>query len=161
MERKKTVLFFTVAFLLFALDVVCTYTTFAVRGVPIEFEVNQTFRDWVIRDGWLVSIGKFTLLKTLLFALAGWMIFRTRSRIAAFILAQCIVSNHLVAISSHPTLWWMDNREYRSLLLKLIAGISLVLTFYGIRYLRGRSQSQRSILSQELATAAAESTALS
>ena len=122
MLSKKTILFFATAFFLFAVDVGCTYTTFAVRGVPIEYEVNQVFRDWVIRDGWLMSIGKFTILKTLLFALAGWAIFRTRSRIAAFILAQCIVSNHLVAISSHPTLWWMDDLEYRSLLLKGIAG---------------------------------------
>ena len=136
MLNKRTRLYFATAFLLFAVDLGCTYTTFAVRGVPIEFEANQVFRDWVIRDGWLLSIGKFTLLKTLLFAVAGWTIFRTRSRIAAFILAQCIVSNHLVAISSHPTLWWMDNLEYRSLLLKGIAGVSMVLTFYGIRFLR-------------------------
>jgi hypothetical protein len=136
MSSKKTFLFFVTAFILFALDLGCTYTTFAVRGVPIEYEVNQVFRDWVIRDGWLMSIGKFTILKTLLFALAGWAIFRTRSRIAAFILAQCIVSNHLVAISSHPTLWWMDDLEYRSLLLKGIAGMSMILTFYGIRFLR-------------------------
>ena len=136
MLNKKTILYFTTAFLLFAVDVGCTYTTFAVRGVPIEFEVNQVFRDWVIRDGWLLSIGKFTILKTLLFAVAGWTIFRTRSQVAAFILAQCIVSNHLVAISSHPMLWWMDNLEYRSLLLKGIAGVSMVLTFYGIRFLR-------------------------
>lgn len=136
MLNKRTLLYFATAFLLFAVDLGCTYTTFAVRGVPIEFEANQVFRDWVIRDGWLLSIGKFTLLKTLLFAVAGWTIFRTRSRIAAFILAQCIVSNHLVAISSHPTLWWMDNLESRSLLLKGIAGVSMVLTFYGIRFLR-------------------------
>jgi hypothetical protein len=88
--NRKTVLYFATAFLLFAVDVGCTYTTFAVRGVPIEFEVNQVFRDWVIRDGWLLSIGKFTILKTLLFALAGWAIFRTQSRIAAFVLAQCM-----------------------------------------------------------------------
>jgi hypothetical protein len=136
MSNRKTILYFATAFLLFAVDVGCTYTTFAVRGVPIELEVNQVFRDWVIRDGWLLSIGKFTILKTLLFAVAGWAIFRTRSRFAAFILAQCIVSNHLVAISSHPTLWWMDNLEYRSLLLKGVAGVSMVLTFYGIRFLR-------------------------
>jgi hypothetical protein len=138
MFNKKTILYFATAFLLFAVDVGCTYTTFVVRGVPIEFEVNQVFRDWVIRDGWLLSIGKFTILKALLFAVAGWVIFRTRSRIGAFILAQCIVSNHLVAISSHPTLWWMDNLEYRSLLLKGIAGASMVLTFYGIRFLRSK-----------------------
>jgi len=138
MFNRKTILYFATAFLLFAVDVGCTYTTFAVRGVPIEFEVNQVFRDWVIRDGWLLSIGKFTILKTLLFALAGWAIFRTQSRIAAFVLAQCIVSNHLVAISSHPTLWWMDNLEYRSLLLKGVAGVSMVLTFYGIRFLRAK-----------------------
>ena len=138
MFNNKTVLYFVTAFLLFAVDLGCTYTTFAVRGVPIELEVNQVFRDWVIRDGWLLSIGKFTILKTLLFSVAGWSIFRTRSRIAAFILAQCIVSNHLVAISSHPTLWWMDNLEYRSLLLKGIAGASMVLTFYGIRFLRSQ-----------------------
>jgi len=136
--NKKTILYFATAFLLFAADVGCTYTTFAVRGVPIEFEVNQVFRDWVIRDGWLLSIGKFTILKSLLFAVAGWAIFRTRSRIAAFILAQSFVSNHLVAISSHPTLWWMDNLQYRSLLLKGIAGVSMVATFYGIRFLRAK-----------------------
>lgn len=138
MLNKKAILYFATAFFLFALDLGCTYTTFAVRGVPIEFEVNLVFRDWVIQDGWLLSIGKFTILKTLLFALAGWTIFRTRSRIAAFILAQCIVSNHLVAISSHPTLWWMDNLEYRSLLLKGVAAASMVLTFYGIRFLRAK-----------------------
>ena len=138
MFNRKTILYFASAFLLFTVDVGCTYTSFAVRGVPIEFEVNQVFRDWVIRDGWLLSIGKFTILKTLLFAVAGWAIFRTRSRIAAFDLAQCILSNHLVAISSHPTLWWMDNLEYRSLLLKGIAGVSMVLTFYGIRFLRSK-----------------------
>ena len=136
MLNKKTILYFATAFLLFAVDVGCTYTTFAVRGVPIEFEVNQVFRDWVVRDGWLLSIGKFTILKAFLFAVAGWTIFRTRSRIVAFILAQCIVSNHLVAISSHPTLWWMDNLEYRSLLLKGVAGLSMVVTFYGLRFLR-------------------------
>ena len=141
MLTRKTILYFATAFLLFAVDVGCTYTTFAVRGVPIEFEVNQVFRDWVIRDGWLLSIGKFTILKTLLFAVAGWAIFRTRSRIAAFVLAQCIVSNHLVAISSHPTLWWMDNLEYRSLLLKGVAGVSMVLTFCGIRFLRSKPSS--------------------
>lgn len=138
MERRKTVLFFVVAFLLFAVDVGCTYNTFAVRGVPIEFEVNQLFRDWVVQDGWLISIGKFAVLKSLLFALAGWMIFKTRSRVGAFVLAQCIVSNHVVAISSHPTLWWMVDHQARSWLLKLIAGVSLVLTFYAIRYLRAR-----------------------
>src|SRR5688572_15781697 len=89
----------------------------------------------------MMSIGKLTIRKPLLFAIAGWTIFRTRSRIAAFILAQCIVSNHLVAISSHPTLWWMDNLEYRSLLLKGIAGVSMVLTFYGIRFLRAKPRS--------------------
>jgi len=136
--NRKAILYFATAFLLFAVDVGCTYTTFAVRGVPIQFEVNQVFRDWVIRDGWLLSIGKFTILKTLLFGVAGLAIFRTRSRIAAFILAQCIVSNHLVAISSHPTLWWMDNLEYRSLLLKGVTGVSMVLTFYGIRFLRAK-----------------------
>ncbi len=68
MLSKKTILYFVTAFFLFAVDVGCTYTTFAVRGVPIEYEVNQVFRDWVIRDGWLMSIGKFTILKTLLFA---------------------------------------------------------------------------------------------
>lgn len=138
----KIALFFLTAFLLFAVDLGCTYTTFAVMGVPIEFEVNKVFRDWVVRDGWLVSIGKFTVLKTLLFAVAGWMIFRTRNRVATFVLAQCVVSNHLVAISSHPTLWWMDNFEVRSLLLKLIAAVSLVLTFYGIRYLRSAPQTR-------------------
>jgi hypothetical protein len=136
--NKKTLLYFGIAFFLFAVDVGCTYATFAVRGLPIECEVNEVFRDWVIHDGWLLSIGKFTILKALLFALAGWTIFRTQSRITAFILAQCIVSNHLVAISSHPTLWWMNNLEYRSHLLKGIAGISMVLTFYGIRFLRAK-----------------------
>lgn len=138
MLNKKTKLYFATAFLLFAVDLGCTYTTFAVRGVPIEFEVNQVFREWVIRDGWAMSIGKFTVLKTLLFGLAGWAIFRTRSQVAAFILAQCIVSNHLVAISSHPTLWWMENLEFRSLVLKAMAGVSMLLTFYGIRFLRAK-----------------------
>jgi hypothetical protein len=138
MEMKKLTLFFSFAFLLFAVDLGCTYTTFAVLGVPIEFEVNKVFRDWVIRDGWLVSIGKFTLLKAVLFVIAAWMIFRTRNHVATFILAQCFVSNHVVAISSHPTLWWMEDLQVRSLLLKVIAGASLVLTFYGIRYLRSQ-----------------------
>ncbi len=155
METKKTLLFFAVAFLLFAVDVGCTYNTFAVRGVPIEFEVNQLFRNWVIRDGWLISIGKFTVLKTLLFAAAGWMIFKTRSRIAAFVLAQCVVSNHVVAISSHPTLWWMNDHQARSLLLRLIAGVSLVLTFYSIRYLRACPPAdQTSEVSNDMAAAA-------
>ncbi len=138
MDKKKAGLFFALAFLLFGIDLGCTYTTFAVLGVPIEFEVNQLFRDWVLRDGWLISIGKFTVVKAVLFALAGWTIFRTRSRVASFVLAQCIVTNHLVAICSHPTLWWMTNHQARSFLLKLIAGLSLLLTFYGIRYLRTR-----------------------
>jgi lysylphosphatidylglycerol synthetase-like protein (DUF2156 family) len=137
-DIRKVALFFAIAFLLFAVDLGCTYTTFAVLAVPIEFEVNEVFRDWVVRDGWLVSISKFTVLKTSLFVFAGWMIFKTRNRVATFILAQSIVSNHLVAISSHPTLWWMENLEHRALLLKSIAGVSLVLTFYGIRYLRAR-----------------------
>ena len=81
MFNRKTILYFATAFLLFAVDVGCTYTTFAVRGVPIEFEVNQVFRDWVIRDGWLLSIGKFTILKTLLFALAGWAMLAWRKTV--------------------------------------------------------------------------------
>jgi hypothetical protein len=136
MGHRKASLFFAIAFSLFAVDLGCTYTTFAVLRVPIEFELNQVFRDWVIRDGWLLSIGKFTILKTLLFGAAAWMIFKTRNQIATFTLCQCIVSNHLVAISSHPTLWWIENLAFRSFLLKVIAGISLVMTFYGIRYLR-------------------------
>jgi hypothetical protein len=32
----------------------------------------------------------------------------------------------------------MDNLEYRSLLLKGVAGASMVLTFYGIRFLRSK-----------------------
>jgi hypothetical protein len=142
-DIRKATLFFAIAFLLFAVDLGCTYTTFAVLAVPIEFEVNRVFREWVVRDGWLVSIGKFTVLKTFLFLFAAWMIFRTRDRVATFILAQCIVSNHLVAISSHPTLWWMENLEHRALLLKAIAGVSLVLTFYGIRYLRSRPRESK------------------
>ena len=54
----------------------------------------------------------------------------------AFIFAQCAISNHLVAISSHPTLWWMDNLELRTILLWGVALFSLLLTYFGIRYLR-------------------------
>jgi hypothetical protein len=142
-DIRKAAIFFAIAFLLFAVDLGCTYTTFAVLAIPIDFEVNRVFREWVVRDGWLVSIGKFTVLKTFLFLFAAWMIFKTRDRVATFILAQCIVSNHLVAISSHPTLWWMENLEHRALLLKAIAGVSLVLTFYGIRYLRSRPRESK------------------
>ena len=138
MKKQKTIVFFAVSFLLFAIDLGCTYNTFAVRGIPIAFEVNTTFRDWVIQDGWIISVGKFTLLKTFLFSLCGWLIFRTRSHVVTFIMAQCSVSNHLIAISSHPTLWWMHDLEMRSLLLKIIAVLSLLLTYFGIRYLRAR-----------------------
>ncbi|PYV37017.1 MAG: hypothetical protein DMG06_29140 [Acidobacteria bacterium] len=136
MEKQKQVLFFLVAFMLFALDIGCTYTTFAVKGVPIAYEVNTIFRDWVIRDGWAVSVMKFVVLKTILFGLSGWLIFKTQSKIMAFIFAQCAISNHLVAISSHPTLWWMDNLELRTILLWAVALFSLLLTYFGIRYLR-------------------------
>ena len=136
MEKQKTILFFLVAFLLFALDMGCTYVTFAIKGIPVAYEVNSLFRNWLIRDGWMLSVGKFVVLKTGLFGVCGWLIFRTESQMATFIFAQCSVSNHLVAISSHPTLWWMRNMELRSLLLCLIALISLLMTYFGIRYLR-------------------------
>jgi hypothetical protein len=136
MEKQKTILFFLVAFLLFALDMGCTYVTFAIKRLPVAYEVNSLFRNWLIRDGWMLSVGKFVLLKTGLFGVCGWLIFRTESQMSTFIFAQCSVSNHLVAISSHPTLWWMRNMELRSLLLCLIALISLFVTFFGIRYLR-------------------------
>jgi len=136
MEKQKTILFFLVAFLLFALDMGCTYVTFAIKGLPVAYEVNSLFRNWLIRDGWMLSVGKFVVLKTGLFGVCGWLIFRTESQMATFIFAQCSVSNHLVAISSHPTLWWMRNMELRSLLLCLIALISLLVTYFGIRYLR-------------------------
>src|SRR5437773_3955809 len=136
MEKQKQVLFFLVAFMLFALDIGCTYTTFAVKGVPIAYEVNTIFRDWVIRDGWAVSVMKFVVLKTFLFGMCGWLIFKTRSKIMAFISAQCAISNHLVAISSHPTLWWMDNLILRTILLWVIGIFSLLLTYFGIHYLR-------------------------
>jgi hypothetical protein len=42
----------------------------------------------------------------------------------------------LVAICSHPTLWWMDNWKLRTSFLCASGLISLLLTFYGIRYLR-------------------------
>jgi len=136
MEKQKTMLFFLVAFFLFALDMGCTYVTFAIKGIPVAYEVNSLFRNWLIRDGWMLSVGKFVVLKTGLFGVCGWLIFRTESQMATFIFAQCSVSNHLVAISSHPTLWWMRNMELRSLLLCLIALISLLMTYFGIRYLR-------------------------
>jgi hypothetical protein len=136
MEKKKTALFFLVAFLLFALDIGCTYVTFAIKRIPVGYEVNWVFRDWLVRDGWLLSVGKFVLLKTGLFGVCGWLIFRTESQLATFIIAQCSVTNHLVAILSHPTLWWMHNMELRALLLCVISLVSLFLTYFGIRYLR-------------------------
>ena len=145
MKKQKTIVLFAVSFLLFAIDLGCTYNTFAVRGVPIVFEVNTTFRDWVIHDGWAISVGKFTLLKTLLFSLCGWLIFKTRSHVVTFIMAQCSVSNHLIAISSHPTLWWMQDLEMRSFLLKMIAALSLFLTYFGIRYLRARPEEDQAL----------------
>ena len=48
MENRKLILFFLVAFLLFAVDIGCTYTTFAIKGVPIAYEMNTVFRDWVV-----------------------------------------------------------------------------------------------------------------
>ncbi|MEW5979891.1 MAG: hypothetical protein AB1898_29190 [Acidobacteriota bacterium] len=138
MNKRKVIEFFLIAFLLFAIDLTCTYVTFAVKGVPIAYEVNELFREWVREQGWLVSIGKFTVLKALLFTVAGWLIFRTESRITAFLFAQCAVSNHLVAISSHPTLWWIRDHDFRTLLLWLIGILSVVLTYFGIRYLRHR-----------------------
>jgi hypothetical protein len=150
MEVRKLIVFFLFAFLLFAVDLACTYTTFAVLGVPIEFEVNQVFRDWVIQHGWLVSIGRFTALKAALFAIAAWMIFKTRNRVCTFILAQCFVSNHLVAISSHPTLWWVPDLAFRSVLLRAIAVASLLVTFYGIRYLRSQAREADSIQPVEI-----------
>jgi hypothetical protein len=136
MENRKLILFFLVAFLLFAVDIGCTYTTFAIKGVPIAYEMNTVFRDWVVQDGWVISVGKFTLFKAALFAVCGWLIFGTRNQIITFILAQCTISNHLVAICSHPTLWWLDNWKLRTSLLCASGLISLFLTFYGIRYLR-------------------------
>jgi hypothetical protein len=41
----------------------------------------------------------------------------------------------------------MDNLEYRSLLLKGIAGVSMVLTFYGIRFLRSKPPASGSAVS--------------
>ena len=136
MEKQRAILFFLVAFLLFTLDMACTYVTFAIKGIPVAYEVNAVFRDWLIRDGWLLSVGKFVPLKTGLFGVCGWLIFRTESQLATFIFAQCSISNHLVAISSHPTLWWMRDMELRTLLLYLIGLVSLFVTYFGIRYLR-------------------------
>jgi hypothetical protein len=136
MENRKLILFFLVAFLLFAVDIGCTYTTFAIKGVPIAYEMNTVFRDWVVQDGWVISVGKFTVFKGALFAVCGWLIFGTRNKIITFILAQCTISNHLIAICSHPTLWWMDDWKLRTTLLCASGLISLSLTFYGIRYLR-------------------------
>ncbi len=136
MEKQKQALFFFVAFTLFTVDIGCTYTTFAIKGVPIAYEVNAVFRDWVIRDGWAISVMKFIVLKAVLFGMCGWLIFKTRSKIMAFISAQCAISNHLVAISSHPTLWWMNNLELRTILLWVIGVFSLLLTYFGIHYLR-------------------------
>ncbi len=139
MEKQKTILFFAVAFLLFTVDIGCTYVTFAIKGIPVAYEVNSVFRNWLVRDGWLLSVGKFVLLKTSLFGVCGWLIFRTESQLATFVFAQCSVSNHLVAISSHPTLWWMHDMELRTLLLCLISLLSLFLTYFGIRYLRNEN----------------------
>jgi len=41
----------------------------------------------------------------------------------------------------------MDNLEYRSLLLKGVAGVSMVLTFYGIRFLRSKPPATGSAVS--------------
>ena len=139
MEKQKTILFFAVAFLLFTADIGCTYVTFAIKGIPIAYEVNSVFRNWLVRDGWLLSVSKFVLLKTSLFGVCGWLIFRTESQLATFVFAQCSVSNHLVAISSHPTLWWMHDMELRTLLLCLISLLSLLVTYFGIRYLRNEN----------------------
>ena len=136
MTKKKAILFGLTSCFLLALDLFVTYVTFGIRHAPLEWEVNAVFRNWVIQDGWLVSVGKFTVLKICMFSLCGWVIFRTSSRILAFVLAQTSITNHLVAISSHPTLWWVQDKSLRLILLKTIGIASLVLTYYGIRYFR-------------------------
>ena len=136
MNKKKAILFLMASFSLLGLDLFFTYVTFGIRHAPLDWEVNAVFRNWVLQDGWLISMGKFTLLKICMFSLCGWVIFRTSSRILAFVLAQSSVTNHLVAISSHPTLWWIQDKSLRVILLKTIGIASLVLTYYGIRYLR-------------------------
>lgn len=136
MENHKLHLFIMASLLLLFLDLTCTYITFAVIGFPLGYEMNPLFRRWIIQDGWTVSLFKFILLKTILFFCCGWLIFKTRLQIFTILFAQVAVTNHLVAILSHPTLWWLTNWEWRSWILMAAGIASLVLTFFGIRFLR-------------------------
>jgi hypothetical protein len=136
MVHQKFRLFLIAAVVLLMADLACTYETFVILGLPLSYEMNPVFRSWMIQDGWALSFLKFSVLKTLLFFFCGWLIFYTRNWIFTYIFAQLVVTNHLVAIFSHSTLWWIHNWELRSCLL-MAAGIStLIVTFMGLRYLR-------------------------
>jgi hypothetical protein len=139
MDRQKVIWFFAAAFLLLILDLACTYATFAVMGMPLGYEMNPIFRRWIIHDGWVISFAKFVLFKSVLFAMCGWLIFYTRSKIFSFIFVQCTVSNHLIAIITHPTLWWGVDWQLRSAVLVTIGLFSLLVTWFGIRFLRAES----------------------
>jgi hypothetical protein len=73
--------------------------------------------------------------------MCGWVIFRTHSRIFSFLFVQCMVGNHLIAICSHLALWWIPYWETRSTLLMVAGTLSLLLTYFGIRYLRSQTNS--------------------
>jgi hypothetical protein len=136
MVNQRLRLYSIAAMILLSLDLACTFETFSVLGLPLSYEMNPLFRAWMISDGWALSFLKFFLLKSMLIILCGWLIFFTRTRIFTFIFTQLVVTNHLLGIFSHSTLWWIHNWEWRSWLL-IAAGISsLFLTFFGLRYLR-------------------------
>jgi hypothetical protein len=136
MINQRLRLYTIAALILLFLDLACTFETFSVLGLPLSYEMNPLFRAWMIRDGWVLSFLKFIFLKTILIVLCGWLIFYTQNRIFTFIFSQFVVTNHLLAIFSHSTLWWIHNWEWRSCLL-IAAGVSsLFLTFFGLRYLR-------------------------
>jgi hypothetical protein len=139
MDRHRIITFLSVAILLLTLDLACTYMTFAVMGMPMGYEMNPMFRQWMIQDGWTLAFGKFVLFKLLLFLMAGWLIFFTKSKTFSFIFVQCAISNHLIAIFTHPTLWWISDWQLRSLLLITVGLFSLCCTWLGIRYLRAES----------------------
>jgi hypothetical protein len=140
-DRSRIGLFCLASFSLLGFDLACTYITFAIKGMPLGYEMNPWFRLWMIRDGWALSFAKFFLLKAMLFALCGWSIFRTESRIFSFLAVQCLVGNHLIAICSHLALWWIPHWETRSTLLLGAGACSLLFTFFGIRHLRAQTDS--------------------
>jgi hypothetical protein len=68
-DRSRIGLFCLASFSLLGFDLACTYITFAIKGMPLGYEMNPWFRLWMIRDGWALSFAKFFLLKAMLFAL--------------------------------------------------------------------------------------------